>query len=88
MRTAGHPVIWLVDPMHANTVITPGGLKTRVVDTLIREVGEFQVAVRVAGGTAGGMHLETTPDDVTECVGAQCGTDRIASRTRACATRG
>ena len=80
VRAAGHPVIWLVDPMHANTVITPGGLKTRVVDTLIREVREFQVAVRVAGGTAGGIHLETTPDDVTECVGAQCGTDRIGEK--------
>ncbi|MGH3693556.1 MAG: 3-deoxy-7-phosphoheptulonate synthase [Pseudonocardiaceae bacterium] len=78
VRTAGHPVIWLVDPMHANTVTTAGGLKTRVVDTLIREVRAFQVAVRAAGGTAGGIHLETTPDDVTECVGAQCAGDQCA----------
>lgn len=80
VRAAGHPVIWLVDPMHANTVTTPGGRKTRVVDTLIREVRAFQVAVRAAGGTAGGIHLETTPDDVTECVCAECGLDRIGER--------
>ncbi|MDO0925217.1 3-deoxy-7-phosphoheptulonate synthase [Streptomyces sp. TG1A-8] len=68
VRAAGHPVIWLTDPMHGNTVTTPGGLKTRFVDTVVREVQDFQSAVRSAGGVAGGLHLETTPDDVTECV--------------------
>jgi len=65
---AGHPVVWLTDPMHANTVVTPDGIKTRFVDTITREVQDFQAAVRSAGGVAGGVHLETTPDDVTECV--------------------
>ncbi|MFJ5995658.1 3-deoxy-7-phosphoheptulonate synthase [Streptomyces sp. NPDC092370] len=77
VRAAGHPVIWLVDPMHGNTVTTAEGGKTRVVETIIREVTAFQVAVRAAGGIPGGIHLETTPDDVTECVGAHDGTDRI-----------
>ncbi|QIJ65856.1 3-deoxy-7-phosphoheptulonate synthase [Streptomyces sp. JB150] len=68
VRAAGHPVIWLTDPMHGNTVSTPDGLKSRYVETVTREVDEFQHAVAAAGGVAGGLHLETTPDDVTECV--------------------
>ncbi|MER6307717.1 3-deoxy-7-phosphoheptulonate synthase [Streptomyces sp. NPDC001657] len=71
VREAGHPVIWLTDPMHGNTVTGPVGLKTRCVETVIREVTEFQSAVSEAGGVDGGLHLETTPDQVTECgVGA------------------
>ncbi|MFF8607241.1 3-deoxy-7-phosphoheptulonate synthase [Streptomyces sp. NPDC015346] len=68
VRDAGHPVIWLTDPMHGNTVTTPAGLKTRFVEAIVREVQQFQTAVRTAGGVAGGLHLETTPDHVTECV--------------------
>jgi 3-deoxy-7-phosphoheptulonate synthase len=68
VREAGHPVIWLTDPMHGNTVTTPDGLKSRFLETVLREVDEFQHAVDAAGGVAGGLHLETTPDDVTECV--------------------
>ncbi|MFJ8113829.1 3-deoxy-7-phosphoheptulonate synthase [Streptomyces sp. NPDC096132] len=67
VRSAGHPVIWLTDPLHGNTVTTPDGLKTRLVETVLREVAGFRSAVRAAGGVAGGLHLETTPDDVTEC---------------------
>ncbi|MFJ6758332.1 MULTISPECIES: 3-deoxy-7-phosphoheptulonate synthase [unclassified Streptomyces] len=67
-RAAGHPVVWLTDPMHGNTVSGPEGLKTRLVKTVVREVVEFQRAVGAAGGVAGGIHLETTPDEVTECV--------------------
>ncbi|MFC9395044.1 3-deoxy-7-phosphoheptulonate synthase [Streptomyces sp. NPDC057027] len=68
VRAAGHPVIWLTDPMHGNTVTGPEGLKTRLVKTVVREVVEFHRAVTAAGGVAGGIHLETTPDEVTECV--------------------
>lgn len=68
VRRAGHPVVWLTDPMHGNTVSTPSGLKTRCLDTVEREVRAFRYAVEAAGGVAGGLHLETTPDDVTECV--------------------
>ncbi|GGZ97876.1 3-deoxy-7-phosphoheptulonate synthase [Streptomyces echinoruber] len=68
VRVAGHPVIWLTDPMHGNTVPAPDGLKTRFLEAIVREVEAFQCAVRSSGGIAGGLHLETTPDHVTECV--------------------
>jgi 3-deoxy-7-phosphoheptulonate synthase len=68
VRRAAYPVIWLCDPMHANTVLSPCGRKTRHVTTIIREVQGFQRAVWRAGGVAGGLHLEVTPDPVTECV--------------------
>ncbi|MEZ0093515.1 3-deoxy-7-phosphoheptulonate synthase [Streptacidiphilus sp. EB129] len=71
VRREGHPVIWLCDPMHANTITVPTGaegLKTRLVTTVAREVRGFLTAVGAAGGIAGGLHLETTPDQVTECV--------------------
>ncbi|GFH34828.1 3-deoxy-7-phosphoheptulonate synthase [Streptomyces pacificus] len=67
VRRAGHPVIWLCDPMHGNTVTTPDGHKTRLLPTMAEEVRAFCRAVAGAGGIAGGLHLETTPDDVTEC---------------------
>ncbi|MFD6618780.1 3-deoxy-7-phosphoheptulonate synthase [Streptomyces albidoflavus] len=67
VRTAGHPVIWLCDPMHGNTVKTPTGHKTRFLESIEREVRAFRHAVAEGGGVAGGLHLETTPDDVTEC---------------------
>ncbi|WP_149184541.1 3-deoxy-7-phosphoheptulonate synthase [Streptomyces sp. TRM49041] len=68
VREAGHPVLWLCDPMHGNTVSAPGGVKTRYVTTVVQEVLEFQAAVTDNGAVAAGLHLETTPDDVTECV--------------------
>lgn len=68
VRRAGFTPIWLCDPMHANTVRTESGLKTRHVQTILGEVALFQTAVRSADGVAGGLHLETTPDEVTECV--------------------
>lgn len=80
VRAAGHPVIWLSDPMHGNTVSGPDGLKTRFLETVIREVEEFQCAVATEGGTAGGLHLETTPDDVTECVLNATRLDAVADK--------
>ncbi|GAA2916796.1 hypothetical protein GCM10020221_10970 [Streptomyces thioluteus] len=76
VRGAGHPVIWLSDPVHGNTVTAPGGHKTRIVETVSLEVSRFVEAVRTAGGVAGGLHLETTPDDVTECASTE---DRLGS---------
>ncbi|ONI85137.1 phospho-2-dehydro-3-deoxyheptonate aldolase [Saccharothrix sp. ALI-22-I] len=67
VRAAGHPVIWLCDPLHGNTVTAADGRKTRLVDTVVREVADFLATVHVAGGVAGGLHLETTPDEVDEC---------------------
>ncbi|MBL7253399.1 3-deoxy-7-phosphoheptulonate synthase [Paractinoplanes lichenicola] len=71
VREAGHPVSWLCDPMHGNTIKTPSGLKTRSVRSVIEEVEAFQQAVAEGGGIASGLHLETTPDDVTECAWSQ-----------------
>ncbi|MGI5341749.1 3-deoxy-7-phosphoheptulonate synthase [Streptomyces sp. CA-181903] len=68
VRAAGHPVVWLTDPMHGNTVITPRGHKTRYVRTLQREIRAFRAVLAEAGAFPGGVHLETTPDRVTECV--------------------
>ncbi|EOD66580.1 phospho-2-dehydro-3-deoxyheptonate aldolase [Amycolatopsis vancoresmycina DSM 44592] len=65
VRAAGHPVIWLCDPMHGNTVTTPDGGKTRFLATITHEVRAFREAVPSGGG---GLHLETTPDAVHECV--------------------
>lgn len=80
VRAAGFPVIWMCDPMHGNTVTTGEGHKTRVVATLAREVGQFVAAVEASGGVAGGLHLETTPDDVTECVTDESDFGRVGER--------
>ncbi|USX53527.1 3-deoxy-7-phosphoheptulonate synthase [Lentzea sp. HUAS12] len=68
VRGAGHPVIWSIDPMHGNTVNTPGALKTRFLEDITSEVRRSVAAIRGAGGVAGGLHVETTPQQVTECV--------------------
>ncbi|WP_079049382.1 3-deoxy-7-phosphoheptulonate synthase [Streptomyces torulosus] len=77
---AGHPVLWLSDPMHGNTVSSPEGLKTRMVRTIVREVENFQDAVSQNGGVAAGLHLETTPETVTECVRDEAGLDRLGDK--------
>ncbi|MEU9204888.1 3-deoxy-7-phosphoheptulonate synthase [Streptomyces sp. NPDC048332] len=78
VREAGHPAIWLSDPMHGNTVSTPEGVKTRCTETVEREIRAFQESVVAEGGVAGGVHLETTPDDVRECVSHEQSPDRGA----------
>jgi 3-deoxy-7-phosphoheptulonate synthase len=82
VRTLGHPVIWLTDPMHGNTVTTSGGVKTRYVETIVQEVVEFRRAVAEAGGIAGGMHLEATPDDVVECLSASADSMHVGDNYR------
>jgi len=62
-------VVWSCDPMHANTIASPSGYKTRPFDRILSEVKSF-FAVHAAEGThAGGVHLEMTGKDVTECTG-------------------
>ncbi|NUT54034.1 MAG: phospho-2-dehydro-3-deoxyheptonate aldolase [Saccharothrix sp.] len=80
VRSAGHPVIWLCDPMHGNTVRTPSGLKTRVVDTIRHEIRAAQRAIAEAGGVAGGLHLETATDDVTECAAHADDLDHVGDK--------
>jgi 3-deoxy-7-phosphoheptulonate synthase len=61
-------VVWACDPMHGNTVVTRSGRKTRVVEDIIREVEQSVQALHDRGAILGGLHLEITPDAVTECL--------------------
>ncbi|MEU1037949.1 3-deoxy-7-phosphoheptulonate synthase [Streptomyces sp. NPDC005907] len=61
-------VVWLCDPMHGNTVRHSSGRKTRVLTDVLREVTDFFAVLRAHGVPPGGLHVEMTPDDVTECV--------------------
>ncbi|MDQ2727393.1 MAG: 3-deoxy-7-phosphoheptulonate synthase class II [Actinomycetota bacterium] len=69
VRSAGHPVIWQCDPMHGNTVVGPGGRKTRHFDAVVAEIKAFFEVCRAADVWPGGVHVELTGDDVTECLG-------------------
>jgi 3-deoxy-7-phosphoheptulonate synthase len=69
VRDAGHPVVWACDPMHANTITSKSGYKTRRFDDVLTEIGGFFTAHRAAGTWPGGVHIELTGDDVTECLG-------------------
>ena len=69
VRDAGHPVVWACDPMHGNTVTSTGGRKTRRFDDIVAELAGFFSAHRSEGTWPGGVHVELTGDDVTECLG-------------------
>jgi len=71
----GHQVAWICDPMHGNTFEAPSGHKTRRFDDVLDEVKGFFEVHRALGTHPGGIHVELTGDDVTECVG---GGDEIA----------
>jgi 3-deoxy-7-phosphoheptulonate synthase len=66
---AGHPVLWTCDPMHGNTFSAPNGRKTRHFDDILGEIAGFVRAHRAEGTWPGGIHVELTGDDVTECLG-------------------
>ena len=66
---SGHPVVWASDPMHGNGLVTSGGIKTRRFDDIMSELTAFFAVCRAEGVWPGGMHLEFTGDNVTECVG-------------------
>ncbi|MGA1245188.1 MAG: 3-deoxy-7-phosphoheptulonate synthase class II, partial [Ilumatobacteraceae bacterium] len=66
---AGHPVVWACDPMHANTFTSTSGHKTRHFDDIMREIAGFVAAHRAEGTWPGGIHVELTGDNVTECLG-------------------
>lgn len=69
VRESGHPVVWACDPMHGNTFTAPNGLKTRHFDAVLAEIAGFFRAHAVAETWPGGVHVELTGDDVTECLG-------------------
>ncbi|MDR3438151.1 class II 3-deoxy-7-phosphoheptulonate synthase [Telmatospirillum sp.] len=68
VKREGRSVVWLCDPMHANTV-KMGDYKTRSFDRVLAEVQGFFAAHRAEGTQSGGVHFEMTGQDVTECVG-------------------
>jgi 3-deoxy-7-phosphoheptulonate synthase len=65
----GAPVVWICDPMHGNTFEAPSGHKTRRFDHVLDEVAGFFEVHRALGTHPGGIHVEFTADDVTECIG-------------------
>jgi 3-deoxy-7-phosphoheptulonate synthase len=69
IKSSGHPVVWACDPMHANTFTAPNGRKTRHLDSICDEMAGFVRAHRAEGTWPGGIHIELTGDDVTECLG-------------------
>jgi 3-deoxy-7-phosphoheptulonate synthase len=65
----GKSVVWACDPMHGNTIKAAGGYKTRPFDLILAEVENFFDVHRSEGTHAGGLHIEMTGQNVTECVG-------------------
>ncbi|HXH32903.1 MAG TPA: 3-deoxy-7-phosphoheptulonate synthase class II [Plantibacter sp.] len=74
--------LWVTDPMHGNGLTTPTGYKTRRFDDVVDEVKGFFEAHRAAGTHPGGIHVELTGDDVTECLGGSEQIDEAALATR------
>jgi 3-deoxy-7-phosphoheptulonate synthase len=69
VRRSGHPVVWQCDPMHGNTFTSESGRKTRHFDDVLGEIRGFFAVHRATGTWPGGVHVELTGDDVTECLG-------------------
>ena len=69
VEAAGVAVAWVCDPMHGNTISSPSGYKTRRFDDVIDEVRGFFEVHRALGTRPGGVHVELTGEDVTECLG-------------------
>ena len=69
VERSGHKVVWLSDPMHGNTISTSSRMKTRNFDSILQEVRGFFDIHAAEGTWAGGVHIEMTGQDVTECIG-------------------
>jgi len=74
--------LWVSDPMHGNGMTTPTGYKTRRFDDVVDEVKGFFESHRAAGTHPGGIHIELTGDDVTECLGGSEQIDEATLATR------
>ena len=82
VRESGAHVLWVCDPMHGNTYEAPSGYKTRRFDDVLDEVRGFFEVHKTLGTHPGGIHIELTGDDVTECVGGgeQISEEDLANR--------
>lgn len=73
VRRAGRTVLWVCDPMHGNTEVVAGGVKTRRFEHILAELEHAFEIHEDAGSYLGGVHFELTGDNVTECVGGARG---------------
>jgi 3-deoxy-7-phosphoheptulonate synthase len=73
LRDDGRSELWTCDPMHGNTFVTSGGLKTRRFDDVLSETSQFFMVHQNLGTWPGGLHIELTGDNVTECLGGGSG---------------
>ena len=71
VRKHGLQVVWICDPMHGNTYVSGTGKKARKLDDILEEIGIFFQVHKSEGSMAGGVHLELTGDNVTECIGGK-----------------
>lgn len=69
IQREGKKVLWSCDPMHGNTITSGNGYKTRPVDAILKEMKQFFQVHKAQGSYAGGVHLEMTGKNVTECLG-------------------
>jgi 3-deoxy-7-phosphoheptulonate synthase len=74
VNASGAQIVWVCDPMHGNTIEAPGGYKTRRFDQIFDEIKGFFEVHHELGTHAGGVHLELTSEEVTECLG---GSDEV-----------
>ncbi len=82
VKASGATPLWVTDPMHGNGITTPTGYKTRRFDDVVDEVRGFFEAHRAVGTFPGGIHVELTGDDVTECLGGSEQIDEATLATR------
>jgi 3-deoxy-7-phosphoheptulonate synthase len=82
VQQSGATPLWVTDPMHGNGITTPTGYKTRRFDDVVDEVRGFFEAHRAVGTFPGGIHVELTGDDVTECLGGSEMIDEATLATR------
>ena len=82
VQQEGRTVVWSCDPMHGNTTTSPSGYKTRKFENVLDEVRGFFAVHKSEGTHPGGVHLELTGQDVTECTGGaeQIGDEDLSSR--------
>ena len=73
VRAEGGSVLWICDPMHGNTQITAAGVKTRSFEDIYSEVEQSFDIHRAMGQKLGGVHIEVTGENVTECIGGSNG---------------
>ncbi len=82
VKEEGRHVVWSSDPMHGNTVKSPSGLKTRPFNDILAEVRQFFAVHKAEGTHAGGVHIEMTGQDVTECTGGAQAISEVELKNR------